>query len=702
MRTAIIAAVLLMGAERAAAGPVLELQPATLEVDTAPGYPLDAPYLVRNAGDATLSVTQMATSGPGADVFAFSDELCPWQPSCDTDFTLAPGAERTIGFYCQPPGGGDYSATLTVSSNGGTATLPLICRSTPWQLAASPSTLDFPSIVPSDPVSLAFRITNTTPAPSPAAELALGNYDSYAFTIDAPYPYIEAGGFQDVTVTFHPAYSGTYDFPLQIMNMWTGEVALVVQIHAASGNPHFTVVEPDIDLGSAPVGQDTAVGQIVGVNDGLVPLRIYEIHGSSTDGSALAIIDGGTDLTIRLEPGETRSWDVACRPLVAGPGAGQVLFVTDASDEYTWVTVHCTGLGAALATTPADLNFGDVVLGTSATQELHITNTGTLPTELAAMTSSNPAFTLALRSGTLPVTLAAGAETIVDVTFTPADGNYASTYLTFEPSEGTGASLYARGDGLLVGAALSPTTYDYGTVAFPDQPPADFTLANEGEGPLGVLGIAVPADFQIAGIAAGDSVPAGGATAFVVRATPQRLGRIAGTATFQLANLADEVLSLAMLATDPQLAVETRDATPGDYRLDIGPVKIGTSRAGQLKIRNLRDTAIAITGCTLTGDPAFTLAGNCVAAIAPGDAAALLVKFKPTAFGARTARLRITGTGFATGALEIELAGAAMVVQDRARMAPATADTGGCSTGGGSSGLLLVLLVLLSSRCRNP
>jgi hypothetical protein len=159
------------------------------------------------------------------------------------------------------------------------------------------------------------------------------------------------------------------------------------------------------------------------------------------------------------------------------------------SDEATLV-VAMTGSGINLADAPdialsaTNLNFGNVVIGSSNTLTLTLSNVGASTLTVTSLTTNNSAFRVV--SPATPFNVAAGAQVLVTVRFTPTFSGAQSATLSItnnDPDEatvvvalaGTGISL-ANGPDI----ALSATNLNFGTVRVGGSNDVTLTISNAG------------------------------------------------------------------------------------------------------------------------------------------------------------------------------------------------------------------------------
>lgn len=446
-------------------------------------------YFITNTGTTALTVTDMTISGAGAPLMAFDDPLCPQGTSCPATFTVEPGVARGFLLTCVAIQPGTFSASLVVTSDAtsGTGTVPMSCVGLhPPQLQVAPAGLDFGTAhscwfgdpcgprCNTAPLTQTLTITNTAPAPSEAdISIALPPSAPYEdFTIDAPFlpAALAAGESIQITFTFHPAFGRGqfYDAPLSLTPIYpTGPAApapIDIPFHAHGGGG-FLVVDTPSQLGVVPIGQ-TLTATVTAHNTGNSCLSLNEVSAFG-DVSIIA----PTPPTALLQAGESFTWTVACTPSPVTPG-GEINFynIYEGVDEPLRSTFYCHSESAALYTDPAQVAFTgahEVLLGTSATQQLQVSNGGAEPTDLVELTSSDPHFTVALASGNLPVTLAAGEQTQIAVTFTPTDTAHVTGTIVLHGSTGTDATVAVAGDGVRGDPhhlSIAPGAIDLGTV----------------------------------------------------------------------------------------------------------------------------------------------------------------------------------------------------------------------------------------------
>ena len=272
-------------------------------------------------------------------------------------------------------------------------------------------------------------------------------------------------------------------------------------------------------------------------------------------------LDEGATITIPLLATDPDSGDTLVLSLTGpafvsltdnGDGSGQLLVAPGFSDAgvYPGVTVTVTdgsGLSRSqsftltvndaplpvLAVTPASLDFGEVLVGTSASLTLAVSNTGGSTLSVSDVQASGAPFSVfppasfEVAPGTTPHAVSVG--------FAPgAEGDFTGT-ITLLSNTGSPVAVTVTGRGV---AAVEPgriqtfAGIDFGTVEEGSAIDKVLTVTNTGAGPLSVSALSVDNGLFSAAPALGESLPfnlkPGEARNLVVRFAPP-LGTAAGT-----------------------------------------------------------------------------------------------------------------------------------------------------------------------------
>lgn len=198
--------------------------------------------------------------------------------------------------------------------------------------------------------------------------------------------------------------------------------------------------------GSSQSPTNTATGTLVAnpssINFGSVQVNSMQTHtetltntgGATVNISAAAVsgaVFGTTQLSVptALAAGQSLTFDVTFTPSASGAVSGSLVLTSNSSVPSLSVALAGTGSSAGqLSVSPSTVNFGNVIVGVTQKQTVTLAASGASVT-VSSAASSNPEFGLTGLS--LPLTLAAGQNTSLTVTFTPQASGVASGTITF-------------------------------------------------------------------------------------------------------------------------------------------------------------------------------------------------------------------------------------------------------------------------------
>jgi hypothetical protein len=140
----------------------------------------------------------------------------------------------------------------------------------------------------------------------------------------------------------------------------------------------------------------------------------------------------GFETPFSLAPGQTLNYTTVFAPTTTGTVTGSITFVSNATTGQT-LSVSLTGTGIAsqqglLSSSPATLNFGNVTVNSTQSQNVTITNTGAASVTVSAVTVVGAAFSLG--NLTTPFTLGPQQSIQLAVGFAPTTSGSAAGTLT--------------------------------------------------------------------------------------------------------------------------------------------------------------------------------------------------------------------------------------------------------------------------------
>jgi hypothetical protein len=242
-----------------------------------------------------------------------------------------------------------------------------------------------------------------------------------------------------------------------------------------------------------------------------------------------------------IAAGASCTVSVTFKPSVAAAEAA-TLVLTD-GDSTSAQNIALTGTGAnptpAVGLAPATLTFGNQLINTtSSAQTVTLTNTGTGPLTINSIAASGDFAATSTGTTACPITtatLAAGANCVINVTFTPtAAGARPGTLTITDNAAGSPHTVSLTGTGTAPAVGLAPTSLTFGNQLLNTTSAAQtVTLTNTGTGPLMIISIVASGDFaKTSACPISPATLAAGANCVIsVTFTPTATGARAGTLT---------------------------------------------------------------------------------------------------------------------------------------------------------------------------
>jgi hypothetical protein len=166
----------------------------------------------------------------------------------------------------------------------------------------------------------------------------------------------------------------------------------------------------------------------------------------------------GPTLPATLAAGQSATFQVKFAPTATGSVTGSLSITSNASGSPTVVSLSGTGATPAgtLAASPTSVSFGNVAVGSSATQNVTVTASVSSVTLSQAAVSAG----FGLSGPTLPMTLAAGQSATFSVKFSPtAAGSVAGSLSLTSSASGSPTAVSLSGTG--TAAAAHSTTLNW-------------------------------------------------------------------------------------------------------------------------------------------------------------------------------------------------------------------------------------------------
>jgi hypothetical protein len=311
-----------------------------------------------------------------------------------------------------------HSLTVGVALVIGTLIPQCVAAGAP-QLQCSPSNLRFGFLDLGHTESLVVSVTNTGESSVTLSSVAVSGSEFSISPLNLPMT-LAAGQSLDVNVNFTPQSTGWVGGTIRFYSNASNST-LALQTGGTGTNNQSVIANPSVvSFGSVSTGSHSTVPVTI---TNTSTAKVY-IAGAQATGSGFA--ESGGTFPVTLSAGQSVSLNVTYTPSGSGEAGGSLFLYGPA------LNIPLTGNGntaaGQLVVAPSPLNFGNVMVGQSATELMSVTATGAAVTVYSA-TSGNSQF--ALEGATFPLTLNPGQSVSYDVAFAPQNAGAESGALSF-------------------------------------------------------------------------------------------------------------------------------------------------------------------------------------------------------------------------------------------------------------------------------
>jgi hypothetical protein len=338
---------------------------------------------------------------------------------------------------------------------------------------------------------------------------------------------------------------------------------------------------------------------------------------------------------------------VAFRPNTAVTYNGSIVVGTSYTDNE-FGTIHVSGTGTSatstqsylLSSSVSSLNFGNTVVGSSASQAITFTNTGTGSVNISQVTATGTGFTVTGFSG--GVTLAAGQSLSLTAKFAPASvGVVAGSVSVVSTATNSPATISLSGAGVQPQISVTPSSVSFGNISVAATGTQTVTIRNPGTATLNVTQASLAGTgFTSSGLALPLSIAPGGSSAFSIGFAPASAGNFSGSITL-ISNAPNSSLVIPLAGTGVSTALQL-STTPTS--LSFGSLATGSTAAQRVTISNTGNSTVSISQISASGAGYSASGITLPLSLAAGQSASLSVNFAPTSAGSVSGSVTVVST----------------------------------------------------------
>jgi hypothetical protein len=433
------------------------------------------------------------------------------------------------------------------------------------------------------------------------------------YTVSQSDGAIAPGASEIFYITFSPLVDG-----LQNGNIYFNHNAATVQdIVTVSGtgiSPIFSVNLNNLDFGDVR-NHTTKTESVTVTNIGTASLNISSIT-SNNPLFTIVSQSGGP-----IAPGESEIIYITFSPLVDGLQTGNIYFNHDAANMQNMITVSGTGVSSKFSINLNNIDFGEVRNGTTKTDFVIITNTGTASLNISDIISSNDVFTVDPEFASI----APGATMKIYVTFAPlVDGEQNGIIYFNHDALNMQNTITVTGIGVSPHLSFNRLYIDFGDVLVGDSKLDSVMVYNTGRYELIIF--STTSTYKLFTVTpAGGTLAPGDSMLFYIRFTPIENGLRKGYVYFNdTDNDQNFPVSLKGVGVAPKFAIMPSS-------LNFGMVKVGKTKMDSVMVTNTGNMNLIINQI-VSVDDVFAISPG-VASIAPGETKKFYVTFTPKVDG---------------------------------------------------------------------
>ncbi|MCX6622522.1 MAG: choice-of-anchor D domain-containing protein, partial [Acidobacteria bacterium] len=333
---------------------------------------------------------------------------------------------------------------------------------------------------------------------------------------------LQAGEKAEIELSFTPRTEGTQAATVTIPhNTSQSPFTLgLIGLGVFTATPLIKVNPASVDFGALDAGSSRTVKLVV-KNLGLLALSVDAI---SITGDRFQFVNPVSPF--QLDPGANQMIAVKFSPNAGGAAAGSVdITSNDPANPVLKVLLAGTGIALdvpVISVDAASLDLGSVTVGQAATRTLKIANAGKAALNVSAI---SPAGMFSVVSPAVPFQVAAGANTLVTVRFSPTVAGTQSGTLSITSNDPASATVRIPLSGVGIAASapkitVEPASLDFGDVTAGQTRSRTLKVSNTGNASLTVSAVSAGGMFGIVPPGVPLAVAAGGNMVITVLFSP--------------------------------------------------------------------------------------------------------------------------------------------------------------------------------------
>jgi hypothetical protein len=310
----------------------------------------------------------------------------------------------------------------------------------------------------------------------------------------------------------------------------------------------------------------------------------------------------------------------------------QATLTASATKNSVSTSIQLNPYVATLVAGPS-LNLGKVPVGSSTSQSLTLTSTGSAAVTVTSATVAGAGFQVT--GAAFPLTINPGQSATLPVHFAPASAGVLAGQLSIASNSSTGpATVALSGTGVAMLASLSCSAASI-TGAGSDS----CTVGLNTPAPAGGLQVSLSSNNTSLSVPSSVVVAQGNSSASFSAAANSLTSAQSATISAALSGLTQS-FTIQLIAPAPGLSASVST-------LNFGTTAVGTSSTQSVTLTSNGSGPVTISGAVSTASGFSVLGASTPITLSPGQATTLMVQFAPTISGTSTGSLAITSNASA-------------------------------------------------------
>jgi Protein of unknown function (DUF1573)/Abnormal spindle-like microcephaly-assoc'd, ASPM-SPD-2-Hydin len=584
--------------------------------------------VLTNTGSTNLTISLLALTGADFSISGIT-----------TPATLTAGQSAQLAVSFSPAASGSSSGSLLITSNDPVnptlnVTLSGTGTSTPTgQLNASSNNISFGAVATGATAEQQIVLTNAGNAAVTISSVTANGAGMTASGIEIPGTLNPAES-ATLKASFAPTSAGSVIGSITVVSN-AANSPLKMAVTGTGAQPGLSISPSSYNFGNVIDGQTKSQTFTV-TNTGTGALTITQLASS---GGGYTVSGLTTPATIAS--GSSTTFSVLFAPTTAGSLGGTVSLVSNAPNSPNILSLSGTGTAASvtLSANPASLSFTNVNAGSSSSKSVTISNSGNTSVTLSQLSVSAKDFSV---SGiTTPVTLGAGQNASINVTFQPSVSENVTGSITVASSQGANAVIAVSGNGVQPALSITPSSVGFGNVTVGSPASQTIQLQNSGTGSLTVTQVGVTGSgFTLGTVALPVTLSSGQTSSFNVQFNPTAAGGETGSVSV-VSNAANSPAVIGLSGTG---IAATQTLTFSTTSIAFGNVNAGASATQSVTLTNSGNSSVTVSQISESGS-GFSLAGaGTPVTLSAGQTMTFGVVFSPSATGSESGSVTVTSS----------------------------------------------------------